>query len=358
MQCKDGRNVKIIRQRSGAGNLARINAGFWAGVMTAGFGAIPAAVAVSQLATCSKVGFEFWYENEPLRNQPLKNDAFLGVLFVHSGLEKLEEVVNAKSPPSDKEALEACKQLGDAYLWHQLATIGSNGTVLERQALLARTCLGHTSLCGVGELDDDVQYDPTLQVDRLGPFAERMKCATMQENSEEPSPDNDSDDSESDSDLQPVDQDLLPEPTAEEVRYQEDLASADAASSGPTKVRDDSSWIKAPSESSSMAPVSAKDGLHHLIRTPGEDASDTLKFAAEVLADTLSKDPSKKNMLTDDEIGELMADNCRTSNQMEICSRYGIVDPKWCRDRCCLDSCKFFANKYASCVNVCVNEDI
>jgi len=88
------------------------------------------------------------------------------------------------------------------------------------------------------------------------------------------------------------------------------------------------------------------------IRTPHEDDSETLKFAATQLADAVSK--AKKPALSSVEIGATLSTSCALPAQLAICSKVGVKDKLACRDRCCLDACKFFANRYPSCVNRCV----
>eukprot|EP00930_Biecheleria_cincta_P033895 TRINITY_DN23462_c0_g1_i1.p1 TRINITY_DN23462_c0_g1~~TRINITY_DN23462_c0_g1_i1.p1 ORF type:complete len:579 (-),score=99.98 TRINITY_DN23462_c0_g1_i1:7-1743(-) len=167
MQCPDGRNILVQRQKSGKANVV----GGVAGALSFGWGM----TAVTQLAGCSKIGFEFWEDRTLSDKQPLRTVAFMGVLWVRSGLEKLKEATGLNDH-DDLKALEACDRLTDTYAWSALrgALSGeSSNTVQERYA---RDCLAHSKLCGPGGVDN-----ATLQAGRWNPFTHESMCKSQPE---------------------------------------------------------------------------------------------------------------------------------------------------------------------------------
>lgn len=178
MQCPSGRNILIQRQKSGLSNGFALAAGAFS------FGTL--FPVVSQLTGCDKVGFQFWKDRELAAEQPLQTESLLGVMFVNSGLEKLHEKTDKKTPDSDLDALEHCEQLSSAYMWQALHGAFAGGA-FERQQDFARKCLSHSALCGkeLEWTDDTLGDNATLNVDRLNPFAHESMCAAPKEGSME-----------------------------------------------------------------------------------------------------------------------------------------------------------------------------
>jgi len=161
MQCPDGRNILIQRQKSGGANIV----GAVTGAVSLGWGM----TWTTQLAGCSKIGFQFLQDGELLEEQPLENQAW-GV-FVWSGLEKLQtrrQRGNANKVAKDRQAKKACERLKETYAWTALRTSGHADSVREEQA---RSCLSHSDLCG-----SFVDADASLKVARWNPFADESMC--------------------------------------------------------------------------------------------------------------------------------------------------------------------------------------
>jgi len=171
MQCPDGRNILIQRQKSGKANVI----GGVTGAFSFGWGM----TAVTQLAGCSKIGFEFWQDRGLMEEQPLTTDAFMGLLWVHSGLEKLKETTSDKNT-KDLQALEACNRLTDTYTWSALKGLGSFESSYTRQQRFARQCLAHSKLCGQKGLEEELE----LQTARFNPFSHESMCEAPPEKDE------------------------------------------------------------------------------------------------------------------------------------------------------------------------------
>jgi len=169
MQCPDGKNVLIQRQKSTAATVSSVVAG----AFTLGVG-FPV---VNQLSGCSKIGFEFWQDRKLLEDQELQTDSWFGML-PNSGLEKMQKMVDLKTSDEDMQALKQCERLSDAYLWLAVRGAFSMENPDNAQQDFARACLAHSALCGPSvELGESMNTSSELKVARFNPFAHEEMCS-------------------------------------------------------------------------------------------------------------------------------------------------------------------------------------
>jgi hypothetical protein len=161
MKCPGGGNILIQRQKGvlrtalSLGGLAFFVVGM---------------PIVNQLAGCDKIGFEFWNNRKRGESQEWVTEG--GILGGYtSGLEKLQAKVDVKTKQRDLEALDACGQLSNAYVWQALHGLAFDGH--NRQQELVRKCLQHSKLCGMHGIDSEEE----LMAGRWDFFADEQMCA-------------------------------------------------------------------------------------------------------------------------------------------------------------------------------------
>jgi len=186
MQCPDGTNILIQRQKSGLVNaMSAIG-----GLFTFGF----AAAAINQIAGCNAVGFEFWKDHALREEQGLKTTSgfgydkgyiktyALGMVNVRGGLEELrtpvrQDVLDKKAAMTpDETAVQACDKLKDTAGWTSMKAMWALEGVWggpDRQQKNAAECLAHSKLCGPTML----MAEADLQVTRFNPFTHEGMCA-------------------------------------------------------------------------------------------------------------------------------------------------------------------------------------
>jgi len=207
--------------------------------------------------------------------------------------------------------------------------------------------LSHTELCGRDELDDTIVHDKGLRVDRRSVFARTDFCAPVVRRENPPVLDHSTGIEVTDSTTVPV----PPETTATTA-----TTTTTTHSKSPGKAGD-ASWIKQQkTTTTTVSSVITRDDSRHLVILPGSDAPDAIKDAGKAIGLVLNQDQEKEYKMSDLEIGEVMNTECQRDNQMQFCRRLGITTQSICQDRCCLESCKYFAKQYPSCVKKCVNE--
>mmetsp|Transcript_63014 Transcript_63014/g.99588 ORF Transcript_63014/g.99588 Transcript_63014/m.99588 type:complete len:136 (-) Transcript_63014:48-455(-) len=133
--------------------------------------------AVTQLAGCNKIGFEFWKRKQLLEDQPFQTDSVLGLMSVHSGLEKLKDQTD-RGNNADREAYKSCTQLIDTYTWSAFKGALSLKSPSAVQEENARKCLRHSLLCGPDGL---YKFGSQLKTARFSVFAHQDMCARPME---------------------------------------------------------------------------------------------------------------------------------------------------------------------------------
>jgi len=328
MQCPGGRNILIQRQKSGARSILAVGAG----LVSFGWGF----AIVNQLAGCDKIGFQFWQDHKLAEEQPLETQSTLGVLFVHSGLEALQEYdgsLGAKVSDGDRDALEHCESLSGAYVWQALHGAFENGG-FARQQEFARKCLSHSQLCGsdsewdqkIGRLEE-LGENSELKVSRLNPFAHQGMCAAPKEGG------------------------VQDDDAGFEKALRDTKALLDAGSS---------EYEKALRDAAAGEGAGGNSGEDSGINTGGEVEFKPSEIATDAMLSAVTVEEAGKVLddAADAMLSAVTSKFCRSDDQQARCAQLGWVTPSHCTDRCCLDVCNFHFRKgvhftKANCISKC-----
>lgn len=357
MQCPSGKNILIQRQKSTLRGAFSIGAG----LMTWGLGT----PLINQLAGCNKIGFEFWQNRKALAKQPLQTDAWFGLLFPHSGLEKMQEEADKdlKSNEQDLEAIKHCSRLSDAYLWQAIRGAFTLKSGHSRQQDFARKCLAHSQLCG-GEMDFDAEAldeSAALNVARFNPFTHNDMCSTPKEGT----PDDDSNLSEYEKllrDAERIEEADIDELVIAKIHdntpdvLEPELVIEDPVDKAEIIIEDDDAEIGTGGKTvdelaQAIADEEAKNKPKvnldkKAIVTDATNSADAVE-AAGVWMDKAS-DSGNADDLSAAQVAKVAASFCNSDEQKERCEIAFNV----CKIRCCQDVCTFYTTD-GSCIWEC-----
>lgn len=395
MQCPDGRNVLIQRQKTTLGHLATWGAVGVGAYVSGGLAAGVAGLTVSQLATCSEIGFQFWQNRKSMPEQPFITHSYLGFLKIDAGLDRLKR---ATKDSKNMEAVEACEGLQDPASWHRLVEIKNGNLTFSRENELARKCLSHAKICGKGNAPVE-----DLNVDRWNPFASVEMCSPGFSVGGKHLDDLDE---EADRVAEQIEQELMRAEDVDATNLDAELTSLIVGdltipkempipkipivpslnvnlgskftldTMTPRK-RDDEEMSDMDEEIIDMSnggegreviaaiedsevdfeelPAVSPKGDLEVVKMARPEDSETVKAVGEVLQGCIRSLPGQGNKLSGGQINWCISRACNTKKQLAICDALSSKprEVTECKDRCCLEGCGKFGTK-PSCVRACV----